>query len=639
MLGLAVVCGLISFLMATVQFAPLSRRSLWALMRRSYFPLQPYWIVAAAIAAAAAHAHRTLGVVAAAGCLAILIASELLLRTVAAAQGRAEAIAELNVERSRLLGEALTVEERERERLAAYLHDEPLQLLVAAQQELDEARRGEAAALERASSHVSAAVSDLRRTLVHVPPLPLEEVGLGVVLPAVARQLCRGRFDLRVSIDPAARVMDDGLVYSLARELITNVVKHSSAQRVEVAVGTPGGRVVLEVADDGVGFDPAAGPEDGHVGLALASHRARAAGGELAVESAPGRGTRVRVSLPQTPRSAGIVASSVPLTARGAHGELAPVDLGLVPRDGALEPKLGVSEVRIGRRLGDGIAVAGTGVRVVAAAGAAGDPAELRQGRAVWPNALRDTDVVATALPAGAGVAYQLRSPDSPQAIRMPLDVPPGATLQAAADGGLDVRDDGWTVARISAPVAVGADGAPVPARLVVDGPGQVSLAVAHREADAAYPVLVDPEITNAPVNGTQTWSFTSYPAGKVSGNWDGERVDAALAQLRRRRRDDGHLEQLADDGAREQLRLRGAGDRVGHPARHVQRVLHLEWGGDGRLDRQPLRRGDRGQREHDGAPVRNRTDDGRLVRGLLGNGRPRVLDDGDGNPVPVLGQ
>ena len=216
----------------------------------------------------------------------------------------------------------------------------------------------------------------------------------------------------------------------------------------------------------------------------------------------------------------GVVASSVPLMARAAHGELEPVDLGLVPRDGALEPKLGVSDVRIGRRLGDGIAVAGTGVRVVAAAGAAGDPAELRQGRAVWPNALRDTDVVAIALPAGAGVAYQLRSPDSPQAIRMPLEVPPGATLQAAADGGLDVREDGRTVARISAPVAVGADGATVPARLVVDAPGQVSLAVAHREADAAYPVLVDPEITNAPVNGTQTWSFTSYPAGKVSGNW-----------------------------------------------------------------------------------------------------------------------
>ena len=302
-LGLALVGGFVSFLMATVQFAPFSRHALWSLMRRSYLPAQPYWLVAAAIAAGAAHAHTTLGVVAAAGCLAILIASELLLRTVATAQGRAEAIAELNVERSRLLGEALTVEERERERLAAYLHDEPLQLLVAAQQELAEAGRGEQAALARASTHVSAAVTDLRRTLVHVPPLPLEKVGLGVVIPAVARQLCRGRLDLHIRIDPAARVMDDGLVYSLARELIANAVKHSSARRLELTLAAPHGRVVLEVADDGVGFDPSAGPEDGHVGLALASHRARAAGGELTVESVPGQGTRVQVWVPQALRA------------------------------------------------------------------------------------------------------------------------------------------------------------------------------------------------------------------------------------------------------------------------------------------------------------------------------------------------
>jgi hypothetical protein len=141
-LGLALECGLLSFFMTTLQFAPLSGRSLWSLMRRTYFPVQPYRVVAAAIAAGTAHAYRTLGVAAAAGCLAILIASEPLLRTVATTQGRAKAIAELDVERSRMLGEALTVEERERERLAAYLHDEPLQLLVTAQQELDAARRG-----------------------------------------------------------------------------------------------------------------------------------------------------------------------------------------------------------------------------------------------------------------------------------------------------------------------------------------------------------------------------------------------------------------------------------------------------------------------------------------------------------------
>jgi signal transduction histidine kinase len=299
----SLVCGLVSFLLVTLQFAPFSPRGLWSLLRRIYLPVQPYWIVAAAIAAAAAHAQRTLGLLAMAACLAILLASELLLRAVTAAHARADAIAQLNVERSRLLGEALTVEERERQRLAAYLHDEPLQLLVAAQQELQEARAGSAEAIELAARHIGDAVGDLRQTIAHVHPLPLEQVGLGALLPAVTRQLCRGRLESSVCIEPTLCVVDDGLVYSLARELVTNVVKHAEAGRLELTLGAREGRVVLQVADDGVGFDQAAVPVDGHVGLALAAHRARAAGGELTVESAPGGGTRVRVCLPQTRRA------------------------------------------------------------------------------------------------------------------------------------------------------------------------------------------------------------------------------------------------------------------------------------------------------------------------------------------------
>jgi len=100
-----------------------------------------------------------------------------------------------------------------------------------------------------------------------------------------------------VVVDPLVADTERTLVCSLAREFVTNAVKHAQASRVEIRVSADGERVQLRVRDDGRGFDAAQTRTAGHVGLALVENRARAADGRLDIESAPGRGTVASVEV------------------------------------------------------------------------------------------------------------------------------------------------------------------------------------------------------------------------------------------------------------------------------------------------------------------------------------------------------
>jgi signal transduction histidine kinase len=81
-------------------------------------------------------------------------------------------------------------------------------------------------------------------------------------------------------------------------EALTNVERHARATGAVLEVHADGSRLQLVVTDDGHGFTAADGPSEGHFGLLLMRERARSAGAELAVDSAPGRGTRVALDLP-----------------------------------------------------------------------------------------------------------------------------------------------------------------------------------------------------------------------------------------------------------------------------------------------------------------------------------------------------
>jgi two-component system, NarL family, sensor kinase len=221
-------------------------------------------------------------------------------------QQRDVAIARLAEQRGQLATHALTAEQRERRRLAELLHDESVQTLSLARQELVDYRRtGRDDAFDRARDAIDETLAQLRGEIFHLHPYVLDHAGLLAALNAIAdRSAQRMGAEITVAVDPAAGGHHDELIVVLARELLTNAVKHSGAEHVEVAVAADAERIELAVRDDGRGFDPARRDSsllDGHIGLASSEQRVLAAGGSLAVASEPGGGTTVRVTLPSSP--------------------------------------------------------------------------------------------------------------------------------------------------------------------------------------------------------------------------------------------------------------------------------------------------------------------------------------------------
>jgi two-component system NarL family sensor kinase len=209
----------------------------------------------------------------------------------------------LAADRSQLLTDALEAEQRERKALAEALHDQAIQNLLSARHELEEA--GESLmhpALARADAALVAAAGQLREAVFDLHPYVLEAAGLEAALRSVAQEAAaRGRFRLRLDLHGPGHHPHDQLVFSAARELLSNVVRHADASEVGVRLDERGGELVLVVEDDGCGF-PAGRPEErlanGHIGLAAQRVRVEAAGGRLELLSAPGDGTRVEVRVP-----------------------------------------------------------------------------------------------------------------------------------------------------------------------------------------------------------------------------------------------------------------------------------------------------------------------------------------------------
>jgi two-component system NarL family sensor kinase len=218
---------------------------------------------------------------------------------------RTEALDSLAEARSQLLADALTAEQRERRSLAEGLHDHAVQNLLSALHELEEA--GETSshpALERAETAVRATVGELREAIFELHPYVLDEVGLEAALRSVAEQAAsRSGLELHLSLERSAGAFEhDQLLFSAARELVANVVRHADARRLDLELSQTADEVVLVVADDGRGLDRSTLADrlaGGHIGLASQRVRIEAAGGRLSVESRPGAGTRAEVRLPR----------------------------------------------------------------------------------------------------------------------------------------------------------------------------------------------------------------------------------------------------------------------------------------------------------------------------------------------------
>ncbi len=210
----------------------------------------------------------------------------------------------LEAERRRAGSAALRAQEQERTRVARDLHDEVNQSLTGLLLRLEAVREAAPPALEPALAETKALANQAMRELLSLArqlrPTALDDLGLTAAIAGLVEQLGHG--EIEVGFDPEgdfSGLGDDAqlVVYRVAQEGLSNAARHSGAGRVEVRLRRRGaGGVELEVADDGRGF--AFEESEGGLGIAGMRERALLVGGELTIESRPGRGTTVRLTLP-----------------------------------------------------------------------------------------------------------------------------------------------------------------------------------------------------------------------------------------------------------------------------------------------------------------------------------------------------
>ncbi len=202
-----------------------------------------------------------------------------------------------------LVAQVMEAEDQVRRRIAQLIHDDSLQTLLAANQELIEAAPGRVQ-VQRAHEVVAAAIERLREALEALHPVTLEQGGLEQALGAVARQAGRqGGFEVELEIAPDALDLHDEVMLAVARELLTNIARHADAERATVRLYRSSYALELEVSDDGTGMEPGrreSALAQGHIGLASVTQRVQTAGGKFTVESSS-KGTTARARLPLAP--------------------------------------------------------------------------------------------------------------------------------------------------------------------------------------------------------------------------------------------------------------------------------------------------------------------------------------------------
>lgn len=199
-----------------------------------------------------------------------------------------------------LVAQVLDAEDSARRRIAQLIHDDALQNLLAANQELMEAAPGRVQ-VKRAHEVVEGTIGRLREAMMALHPVTLEQGGFETALGAVARQSARqGGFNIELDIASDALDIADALLLAIARELLNNAARHAKAEEVTVVLRKHDDALVLEVTDDGRGM-----PDDrryealsqGHIGLASVHERVRSVNGDFSVDSSS-EGTRAVARLP-----------------------------------------------------------------------------------------------------------------------------------------------------------------------------------------------------------------------------------------------------------------------------------------------------------------------------------------------------
>lgn len=203
---------------------------------------------------------------------------------------------------------AHAIRESEKTRIARELHDELAQSLTAIKMDATWVRE----ALPRDADAVRAKLDDMlglldttvaatRRISSDLRPLLLDDLGLVPAIEWLTHNFSqRHGVPCRLSLDEDVELGEPyaTAVFRIVQESLVNVAKHAGASRVDVRVERTGAAVILEVADDGAGFALDAPRKASSLGLMGLRERARLLQGTVEIDTAPGRGTRIRVAIP-----------------------------------------------------------------------------------------------------------------------------------------------------------------------------------------------------------------------------------------------------------------------------------------------------------------------------------------------------
>jgi len=145
-------------------------------------------------------------------------------------------------------------------------------------------------------------LADMRLLIYELRPPVLEQEGL---VRAIQNRLysVENRAGLKFSVTSNLEgrlppATEEGL-YKIAHEALNNVLKHANAKNVQVSINRDQASIILEISDDGIGFDPAAAIQKGRLGVISMRERAQLQGWTLSIESGSSAGTRIRVEVPQ----------------------------------------------------------------------------------------------------------------------------------------------------------------------------------------------------------------------------------------------------------------------------------------------------------------------------------------------------
>jgi signal transduction histidine kinase len=208
------------------------------------------------------------------------------------------------------IGAITSAQEEERARLARELHDDTIQSVIALKQRVQLAQRlikdqNAKQSLKELETLAEETVENLRRLTRALRPIYLEDLGLVTALEMLTREMGQSN-ELVVAFQNngqerrLSREVELSL-YRIAQEALNNVIKHSKATQADLIIGFDTSGIRLDVVDNGIGFDMPQSPTDfaakGHFGLLGIRERVDLIGARLEVDTAFGKGTRLKVRL------------------------------------------------------------------------------------------------------------------------------------------------------------------------------------------------------------------------------------------------------------------------------------------------------------------------------------------------------